>query len=96
MPDAYNHEKITVANTAIGFTASLLTLSPGAIPERAVCIVETAEIRFRVDGVDPTTAVGLLRSPGQEMVITGLHDIENFRAIRTGSASGVIQVTLER
>lgn len=89
--NSYTQESITVANTAIGFTAATINRGDGNTPARAVFVVETAQIRFRVDGGDPTTTVGLLLDIGDEVTITGEHDIEKFKAIRTGGTSGVIQ-----
>lgn len=89
--NAYDQEKITVADSAIGFTDSLINAGDGVLPATAVFVVETAQLRFRVDGGDPTTTVGILAEVGDFVEITGEHDVEKFRAIRTGATSAVIQ-----
>jgi hypothetical protein len=89
-PRAY--ESITVATTAIGITSSLL--SPNR--RRAVLTAETAQMRFRVDGTDPTSSEGHLLEVGDTLELDQQEEMLNFRAIRTGSTSGVLKVTVYR
>ena len=88
---AYAQESITVADTAIGFTVATVLSTDPATPEQAVFVIETAQIRYRLDGGDPTTSVGLLGNVGDVVTVTGSHDVKNFRAIRTGATSATIQ-----
>ena len=88
---AYNTESITVSNTAIGFTSATIIPEKRTKPIQAVFIVETAQIRFTVDGTTPTTTVGFLAEIGDIVTINGEGDIKNFKAIRTGSTDAVIQ-----
>lgn len=81
------YETITVANTAIGFTASKITTPVS----EAVCTLETAQIRFRVDGTDPTSSEGHLLETGQKWSSVNAVEIGNFRAVRTGAVSGVLR-----
>lgn len=94
---AYAYEAITVADTAIGFTAANVATDRGdrKDPQKAICTLETAQIRFRIDGGDPTTTVGHVLNPGDVVEITGPADMINFRAIRTGSTSGSLKVSYE-
>lgn len=89
-------ESITVTDTAVGFTAA--TTSPGGAPGavRAFVTSETAEMRYRTDGEDPTSSVGHLLSPNDRLVFEGAATLAQFRAIRTGATSGVLRVTYER
>ncbi len=77
-------EEISVADTAIGFTAPA-----GAV--RAVCGVETQPIRYRVDGTDPTSSVGFLVKADETFEIVGPEAIKKFKAIRDDS-SGKLNV----
>ena len=88
---AYNYESITVADTAIGFTDSAINRGDGIRPYRAVFVVETAQLRFRVDGTAPTSSEGTLAEVGDIVTITGEHDVEAFKAIRTTGTSAVIK-----
>lgn len=92
--DSYNGEAITVADTAIGFTASLINPTCTDCPINvlratlATCTLETANIRVRSDGTDPTASVGLLIQSGQSFEVYGYSNISSFRAIRTTGDSG--------
>ena len=95
------YESITVADTAIGFTASIVASNPVTM---VTCTLETAQVRFRVDGTDPTSTTGHPLETGQWICIgkctgTGgmpsLQQISNFKAIRTGGSSGVLTCTYE-
>lgn len=86
-------EQITVANTAIGFTAAKIT--PAGLPQAtlAQCRLETAQVRFTIDGTTPTSSVGTLLEIGDWLTISGHDSLERFRAIRTGSTSGQLDCT---
>lgn len=85
------YESITVAATAIGFTAATYDNA-----FKASITLETAQIRFRVDGTAPTSAEGHILDVAQSLEIEGKENIANFRAIRTGGTSGVLKVSYER
>lgn len=88
---AISYESITVANTAIGITSSVYTVS-GKNASKCVASLETAQIRVRLDGTNPTSSEGVLVEIGQSLTIDGFVNIKAFRAIRTGSTSGVLKV----
>lgn len=92
----FAYEAITVAAVAIGFTASTRSPSNDPAAVRAVCTLETAQIRYRYDGTDPTAAEGHLLNPGDVLVLEGAESLSRFRAIRTGASSGTLRVTYER
>lgn len=97
IPVAISSEQLTIDATAggIGFTVSELTLKV----TRAVCRVETAQIRIQTASGITITAGGAEGSPikdvGEEFVVSGADDLKNFRAIRTGGTSAVLQVIFE-
>ena len=93
---AVGHEAITVATTAIGITQALLETKR---PDRAIFTLETAQIRHLYhQGCQNTlsTTVGHADEIGDVFTIEGYENIANFRAIRTGGTSGVLNVTLEK
>ena len=51
--------------------------------------------RYRTDGTDPTSSVGVPNSGYKDdyIIINGRRDVERFRAIRTGSNSATLNVT---
>lgn len=87
---ASGYEAVTVDDTAGGVA---LTSAEYGTCLLAYISVETAPIRFTIDGTAPTTSVGHLVTPGNDIVLTSNEDIAAFRAIRTGAVSAVIQCT---
>ena len=86
--NAANYESVTVANFAIGLTAGTYGANVYAL---ITC--ETAQIRFRIDGTNPTASEGHILNPGDILKLDSNADIVAFRAIRTGATSGVIKAT---
>lgn len=89
-PTPYAFEAVTVDNTAggVGLTAATFDSST-----RAHISLETAQIRYRVDGGAPTATVGHILEIGCMVELESASEIANFKAIRTGSTSGTIQVS---
>ena len=84
-------QALTVDSTAGGVTLT--------IPSRAVganCRLETAQIRFTLDGTAPTTTVGTLLEIGEILDLHGQDELNGFKAIRTGGTSGTLQVEYSR
>lgn len=81
-------EQITVAAASIGFTAAKIT--PPGLPQAtsAVCRLETAEIRYTLDGTTPSTTVGTPMEALETLTFTGQDVLAKFRAIRTTGVSG--------
>ena len=88
---AYGTESITVSSTSIGFTDATINPERRIKPIKAIFVVEAAQIRFTVDGSTPTSSVGFLAEIGDIVTINGEHDVEKFRAIRTGATDATIQ-----
>lgn len=80
-------QALTVDSTAGGVA---LTIPTGAISARAR--LETAQIRYTLDTTAPTTTVGTLMNPDEILELDSYTELSNFRAIRTGGASGTLQV----
>lgn len=100
------HASLTVDATAggVGFAAANLASRPTVNdpydPVRHIsevfCTLETAQIRYTLDGTAPTTSVGHLLEVGDTLTIQGRDNIVNFRAIRTGATSGTMMITFFR
>lgn len=76
---------------AIGNAATVLPRSDSA--GSAVIQVQTAPIRFTVDGAMPTATAGVRADPGAIIVITGPQDLRSFQAIREGAVDAVLSVS---
>jgi hypothetical protein len=96
----YKTEMIEV-DGAVGFTAATIAAAKAArkkqglngVIKRVVCSVETASIRFRCDGVAPTSSVGHLMGVGDTFSIDA-EDVGRFKAIKV-SATGNIAASYE-
>jgi len=83
------YESLTVDNTSGG--VALASVATNA--DHARLTLETAQIRFRVDGTAPTSSEGHLLEVGDVLALEGKGELQKFRAIRTGGTSGVLKVT---
>jgi len=92
----FTFEQLTVAGSAVGITSTVLATPAGGQP-LALCVarLETAQIRFRVDGTDPSATVGTVLDPGDVLTIPRIEDASVVRFIRTGSTSGVLDIHCE-
>ena len=88
--NAAAYESITIDNTVGG---KGFTLAKYGTNVYAFITVETAQIRFTLDGTAPTTTVGHLLNAGDVLELDSNADIVSFRAIRTGATSATIHVT---
>ena len=86
-------EAITVASNAIGFTAATIISTEVEPAKKAVVTLETAQIRFRVDGTNPEATVGHLLGVGDTLILEGEDEIRLFRGIRTSATSASIHCT---
>jgi hypothetical protein len=85
------YEQITVAGTAIGFTVAKITAPGRPQATVATCRLETAEIRYTLDGVTtPTSTVGTPLEPLEGITFNGHDVLEKFLAIRTTGSSGTL------
>ena len=87
----FAYEAITVSSSSKALTAA--TYDTGALKAvMAYMTLETASIRFRVDGGAPTTAVGHLVTQASNVSLTvcGETAIRAFRAIATGTDASLL------
>lgn len=91
---ASQHEIITVGDTPVGFSTSIL-FSDNTLAE-AYCTVEGGNIRFFLDGTSPTASTGHLKYQDSSFSIEGMSNMQQFKAIRTGTDTTTIVVTFIR
>jgi len=92
--EAQDYEKITVSTDAIGITVSKLRNSMYGPCTGAFITVEDANVRFRLDGTDPTTTEGHMLTNGQNLTLGSESDVGKFRAIRDDAVDAVLRVSL--
>lgn len=85
-------EQLTVAATAVSLASTTVNVN-GVAAARCVGVLETAEIRVRVDGTAATASVGQVVPLGTLIDIRGADNVRRFSAIRTGGSSGVLPLT---
>jgi len=88
-------ETLTVNDTAKALSpgiygANIVGGRPLEIANKATILVEGASMRYRVDGSDPTTTIGLLANNGDVITLLGRNEIKLFRAIRTTGTDAII------
>lgn len=90
-------ETVTIASeAAVGVTASLYASSSTTdIACGALISIETADIRFRTDGTDPTNSVGHKVVAGDSFLVDSLADLARLRMIGV-SADGTAPTTVVR
>jgi hypothetical protein len=95
IPDSY--ELVTVGAAAIPLTpARYRNRSAGDRPrsaKRALLTIETAPLRYTVDGTVPTATIGHLLPIGASLELLGYDAIAGFQAIRTTATSAELHVT---
>lgn len=91
----YASEQITVAASAIGFTAATISPTCTGCPinqlraTTAICTVATDSIRILSSGTTPTASLGLVVIAGGSFTVYGYTDIANFRAIRVTNTATI-------
>ena len=94
----FGHESVTIDNTAggVGLTAATYAPSTKDMAKEAFLTLETAQIRWTIDGTAPTITVGHLLEIGQTLTLKDQIEIVKFKGIRTGGASGTLKITYLR
>lgn len=90
--EAFFYQAIALTTAAIGLTSIAAYTSAAASSgpvKMAILTVEGAAMRYRPDAVAPTTAAtgGVLKSPGDVIVVYGAVDVENFRMAALSTAT---------
>ncbi|MFA5143991.1 MAG: hypothetical protein WC522_07510 [Candidatus Omnitrophota bacterium] len=88
-------EEVTVDDTVKVLTASIYAPAQGRQASRAMITVEGGNIRYRVDGGNPTSASGHLATEGDIFALESIYEIKNFKATRVSTASGKLVVSYE-
>lgn len=79
-------QQLTVSTTAVG-----LTVPAGAT--RAVCRVQAQPLRWRDDGTNPTSSVGMLTAATVTFELDGVYSLNAFKAIRSGGTDAVLEIS---
>ena len=83
---AFGHQKLAVDATVRSLTV------PNDVNFSQIK-VETAAIRYRIDGTDPATAVGVLVSAGDAFTVYGADTLAQIKMVEATSTDAVINVS---
>lgn len=81
-------ESVTVSTTAVTLTAATYTNC-----DNALITVETDQVRFRLDGVAPTSSVGHVLDAGDTLILDSADQIVGARFIRSGGSDATLRVS---
>src|SRR3990167_2991945 len=88
----FAYESITV-DSEVRSLSSVYTDDDGNIAVKANITIETAQIRWRIDGGSPTSSEGHLSNPTDTILLHNSSDIKNFKATRVSSTNATIRVS---
>ena len=80
----YEGERIIVPLTAVGFAPENIKDKNNNSAIRVELTVEDFDIRYRMDGKDPTSLEGTIACKDCKIVIEGESNIQKFRAVSLG------------
>ncbi len=86
---AIDFETLTISSTAVAITAGNIDQHH----DDALITVETAAVRFRIDGTAPTATVGHILEVGAVLELRGMGEIGKFQAIRRDGSDATLQVS---
>lgn len=87
-------ETITVTNSVKQLTADTFEDTDG-FAKRVVITIQSAQIRWRYDGTDPTSSIGHISNPFDTIVLQTTNNIKNFRVIRAGGTNATLSISYE-
>lgn len=90
----FSEGDLTIDNSSTRLPVGSILVTPP--PIRAELFLEDAQIRFELDGTDPTASAGTILNPFDTLTLTDPAQMYNFRGIRTGSVNGTIHYRFYR
>jgi len=89
-------EQITVSTSGIGFTATKYAPAGQTPADLAIVTVESQAIRYRDDGVAPTTSVGHTVAAASTITVCGFQSIKTVLFIRDDASDATLNVSYYR
>jgi len=93
---AADYESKTVSTSVVTLTPSKLEPSDAPPIDAVLITVETASIRIRLDGVDPTSTEGHLIAADEALWIKGINALRQFKAVRATTSDATIRISYYR
>jgi len=93
--DILGFEEIYVYDSPVGLNPALYSPAVGQSASNAFVTSEGGDMRFRVDGNDPTPSTGHLLLDGDMLELRDIYHIRKFRAVKVGTMTGKLSVSYE-
>ena len=92
-----DYEVVNVGATVVALSITKIKPQSGPFNKQsafaALLSLETADIRFRLDGGQPSGTDGHYLTSGDTLLLTGTQALKQFQAIRAGTTNGTLRVT---
>ena len=88
-------EEIGVGGSPVGLNPSIYAPSQGDAAAKAFITAEGGDMRYRLDGQDPTASTGHLLVDSNLLRLDEIVLIRNFRVIQSAVDSGKLTVSYE-
>ncbi len=97
--ETFAYEQLVV-NGVIRLTEATFTTTTNdgdvQVAKRAILTIENGQLRYRLDGGNPSTTQGHLLNPMDVLIVIGNQNMLNFRAIKKGSTNSEINASYEK
>jgi acyl-coenzyme A thioesterase PaaI-like protein len=81
------YQALTIADTAVGLAAATTDPTGHQQMQYGLGRLETADVRYRMDGTAPTSTEGVLLATGSLIELNGHDALKRIKFIRTGSSA---------
>ena len=88
-------EEIPVSTSPVGLSPAVYVPAQGSSAAKASITAEGGEMRYRIDGQDPTASTGHLLVDSNFLKLDDIYAIRNFRVIQASVDAGKLTVTYE-
>lgn len=92
-----DYEVVTVGGAAVGLSLDKIKPQSGIYARlsarAALLTLEDGDVRFRIDGGQPSASSGHYLTSGDVLVLTGTQALTQFQAFMAGDVSGTLRVT---
>ena len=86
VPNWTDSDSLTVSSTVIQLNAAFRSRN-----DYCLITVETATLRFWLDGTNPTASTGHEVSPGDELILETVDELQDIQFIRRDGTDGVLR-----
>ena len=93
--DIMAFEEVAVNGNVAALNPDVYAPADGAQGAKAVVTAEGGDMRYRLDGQDPTVDIGHLLRDGAVLELKSIYSIRKFKVINTTETAGKLSVSYE-